>query len=134
MSASVKTRVVESLVDLAVDICIRELGTVTVMDVFVLICLFLNLALATNSNTEASSCLRVRLSLMLGAPGLLRHCRRLATPASRSPFYFLGYQRTMAVNSLDFYAGPLVWIDCEMTGLNPRKDKILEIAVRVFLS
>lgn len=26
--------------------------------------------------------------------------------------------------------GPLVWIDCEMTGLNPRKDKILEIAVR----
>jgi len=49
MSASVKTRVVESLVDLAVDICIRELGTVTVMDVFVLICLFLNLALATNS-------------------------------------------------------------------------------------
>lgn len=40
----------------------------------------------------------------------------------------------MAVNSLDFYAGPLVWIDCEMTGLNPRKDKILEIAVRVFLS
>lgn len=30
---------------------------------------------------------------------------------------------------LDFYAGPLVWIDCEMTGLDPRKDKILEIAV-----
>lgn len=25
--------------------------------------------------------------------------------------------------------GPLVWIDCEMTGLNPRTDKILEIAV-----
>jgi Exonuclease len=31
---------------------------------------------------------------------------------------------------LDFYDGPLVWVDCEMTGLNPRKDKILEIAVR----
>lgn len=30
---------------------------------------------------------------------------------------------------LDFYSGPLVWIDCEMTGLNPRTDKILEIAV-----
>ena len=30
---------------------------------------------------------------------------------------------------LDFYDGPLVWIDCEMTGLDPRKDKILEIAV-----
>lgn len=27
--------------------------------------------------------------------------------------------------------GPLVWIDCEMTGLDPHKDKILEIAVRV---
>jgi len=25
--------------------------------------------------------------------------------------------------------GPLVWIDCEMTGLDPRKDRILEIAV-----
>jgi len=27
--------------------------------------------------------------------------------------------------------GPLVWIDCEMTGLNPRTDKILEIAVLI---
>lgn len=26
--------------------------------------------------------------------------------------------------------GPLVWVDCEMTGLNPGKDKLLEIAVR----
>lgn len=34
-----------------------------------------------------------------------------------------------AMQPLDFYAGPLVWIDCEMTGLDPRKDKILEIAV-----
>ncbi|KAF8622716.1 hypothetical protein AX15_006807 [Amanita polypyramis BW_CC] len=25
--------------------------------------------------------------------------------------------------------GPLVWIDCEMTGLDPSKDKLLEIAV-----
>lgn len=31
--------------------------------------------------------------------------------------------------ALDSSAGPLVWIDCEMTGLNPRTDKILEIAV-----
>jgi len=31
---------------------------------------------------------------------------------------------------LDFHDGPLVWVDCEMTGLDPRKDKILEIAVR----
>jgi DNA polymerase III epsilon subunit-like protein len=26
--------------------------------------------------------------------------------------------------------GPLVWIDCEMTGLDPATDRILEIAVR----
>ncbi|EMD33121.1 hypothetical protein CERSUDRAFT_87446 [Gelatoporia subvermispora B] len=32
---------------------------------------------------------------------------------------------------LDFHAGPLVWIDCEMTGLNPETDKILEIAVLI---
>ncbi|KAF8996055.1 ribonuclease H-like domain-containing protein [Cyathus striatus] len=31
--------------------------------------------------------------------------------------------------ALDFAAGPLVWIDCEMTGLDPKKDKIIEIAV-----
>jgi oligoribonuclease len=35
----------------------------------------------------------------------------------------------MAAKPLDFNAGPLVWIDCEMTGLNPQKDKIIEIAV-----
>lgn len=27
--------------------------------------------------------------------------------------------------------GPLVWIDCEMTGLEPKRDRILEIAVIV---
>lgn len=27
----------------------------------------------------------------------------------------------------------MVWIDCEMTGLDPRKDKILEVAVRELL-
>jgi len=32
---------------------------------------------------------------------------------------------------LDFSAGPLVWIDCEMTGLDPHKDKIMEIAVLI---
>jgi oligoribonuclease len=31
--------------------------------------------------------------------------------------------------ALAFHDGPLVWVDCEMTGLDPRKDKILEIAV-----
>lgn len=33
------------------------------------------------------------------------------------------------IRTLDFRDGPLVWVDCEMTGLDPRKDKILEIAV-----
>ncbi|KAI0041349.1 ribonuclease H-like protein [Auriscalpium vulgare] len=33
--------------------------------------------------------------------------------------------------TLDFYAGPIVWVDCEMTGLNPDTDKILEIAVLI---
>ncbi|KAF8579631.1 oligoribonuclease [Ramaria rubella] len=32
---------------------------------------------------------------------------------------------------LRFADGPLVWIDCEMTGLDPQKDKILEIAVLI---
>ncbi|CAA7258998.1 unnamed protein product [Cyclocybe aegerita] len=32
---------------------------------------------------------------------------------------------------LEFLDGPLVWIDCEMTGLDPRKDRILEIAVLI---
>jgi len=27
----------------------------------------------------------------------------------------------------------MVWIDCEMTGLDTRKDKILEVAVRELL-
>lgn len=30
---------------------------------------------------------------------------------------------------LDVISGPLVWIDCEMTGLDARTDTILEIAV-----
>ncbi|THH05672.1 hypothetical protein EW146_g9837 [Bondarzewia mesenterica] len=32
---------------------------------------------------------------------------------------------------LNFHSGPLVWIDCEMTGLNPQKDKIMEVAVLI---
>ncbi|EIW80691.1 ribonuclease H-like protein [Coniophora puteana RWD-64-598 SS2] len=36
---------------------------------------------------------------------------------------------TWTPKPLDYNAGPMVWIDCEMTGLNPPKDKILEIAV-----
>lgn len=36
---------------------------------------------------------------------------------------------TQPRTNLTFDDGPLVWIDCEMTGLNPKKDKILEVAV-----
>ncbi|TFL07181.1 ribonuclease H-like domain-containing protein [Pterulicium gracile] len=35
----------------------------------------------------------------------------------------------MSSKTLGYEDGPLVWIDCEMTGLNHRHDKILEIAV-----
>jgi len=35
---------------------------------------------------------------------------------------------------MSFNDGPLVWIDCEMTGLNFRKDRLLEIAVCYFYS
>lgn len=34
--------------------------------------------------------------------------------------------RTTPLSASD---GPLVWVDCEMTGLEPKRDKILEIAV-----
>ncbi|KAI0332953.1 oligoribonuclease [Cubamyces sp. BRFM 1775] len=37
----------------------------------------------------------------------------------------------MEAKPLDWGAGPLVWIDCEMTGLDPRTDKIMEIAVLI---
>lgn len=30
---------------------------------------------------------------------------------------------------LDYGAGPMVWVDLEMTGLNSKVDKIMEIAV-----
>lgn len=72
---------------------------------------------------------------MLRSLALLRHCRsasfdlRIGHPS----LSFYRYARKMAtpIQPLDFYDGPMVWIDCEMTGLNPRKDKILEIAVRI---
>jgi oligoribonuclease len=49
----------------------------------------------------------------------------------RGIYVYNYYQRPpMPQGALDFNAGPLVWIDCEMTGLNPQKDKIIEIAVR----
>lgn len=72
---------------------------------------------------------------MLRSLALLRHCRsasfdpRIGHPSLR----LHRFARKMAtpIQPLDFYDGPIVWIDCEMTGLNPRKDKILEIAVLI---
>ncbi|KAI0365579.1 ribonuclease H-like protein [Pilatotrama ljubarskyi] len=37
----------------------------------------------------------------------------------------------MEFKPLHWQAGPLVWIDCEMTGLDPRKNQIIEIAVLI---
>ncbi|KIJ51301.1 hypothetical protein M422DRAFT_26722, partial [Sphaerobolus stellatus SS14] len=36
-----------------------------------------------------------------------------------------------AKGPLMYNDGPLVWVDCEMTGLDPDKDKIIEIAVLI---
>ncbi|KAI0034699.1 ribonuclease H-like domain-containing protein [Vararia minispora EC-137] len=41
------------------------------------------------------------------------------------------YQSSRDAKPLKFEDGPLVWIDCEMTGLNPQKDRILEVAVLI---
>ncbi|KAF5380556.1 hypothetical protein D9615_004707 [Tricholomella constricta] len=67
---------------------------------------------------------------MLWAPGLLRNCRRLRTPVIYPGTRTYRIRRSMA-KPLDFNAGPLIWVDCEMTGLDPRTDKILEIAVLI---
>lgn len=66
---------------------------------------------------------------------LLQRCRPFSSSATSSIIY-PQYAPRYLMNSrpLDFHAGPLVWVDCEMTGLNPRKDKILEIAVRLSTS
>ncbi|KAJ6611279.1 ribonuclease H-like domain-containing protein [Mycena sp. CBHHK59/15] len=37
----------------------------------------------------------------------------------------------MASKQLSYADGPVIWVDCEMTGLDPDKDKILEIAVLI---
>ncbi|KIJ65905.1 hypothetical protein HYDPIDRAFT_109989 [Hydnomerulius pinastri MD-312] len=68
--------------------------------------------------------------------------RLLSVPAKRSNLRFTGvrrqphfaaYNRTQMSTQgpLSFRAGPMVWIDCEMTGLDPKKDKLLEIAVLI---
>ncbi|KAF8967952.1 ribonuclease H-like domain-containing protein [Flammula alnicola] len=77
---------------------------------------------------------------MLGAFGCLRLSRSISTRLQ--PFCIVQTVihhrelQTMAtkpldIKPLDFNAGPMVWIDCEMTGLNPHKDQIIEIAVLI---
>ncbi|KAG5735161.1 putative oligoribonuclease, partial [Termitomyces sp. T112] len=63
--------------------------------------------------------------------GLLRRhiCRRSPLLSYQVRPISFRNQRVMAAKPLGFHDGPLVWVDCEMTGLDPRKDKILEIAV-----
>jgi DNA polymerase III epsilon subunit-like protein len=39
------------------------------------------------------------------------------------------YSRQEPMRPLTAEDGPMVWIDCEMTGLDPRTNRIMEIAV-----
>jgi hypothetical protein len=67
--------------------------------------------------------------------GVLRHTTRIApktivqSHTNRSRFYYRSRRQKMSQRPLSFGDGPLIWVDCEMTGLDPDKDKILEIAV-----
>ena len=61
---------------------------------------------------------------------------RISDMTSTVPIMSKTIQRTLSSPSvqstqkvLDSDDGPLVWIDLEMTGLNPKVDKIMEIAV-----
>jgi Exonuclease len=57
-------------------------------------------------------------------------CRPLSTLLNPHRSYIRPFRANSSMTRvLDFHDGPLVWVDCEMTGLDPRKDKILEIAV-----
>ena len=53
---------------------------------------------------------------------------RAATPTFRN------MSTSRSYGHLTYYDGPLVWIDCEMTGLDYKTDRILEIAVSAFAS
>lgn len=67
-----------------------------------------------------------RASLQLNVSSLSSAVTTLANdPLLTTPF------QNMSTSSglLTFYDGPLVWIDCEMTGLDYNTDRILEIAV-----
>ena len=68
------------------------------------------------------------LGLQFSKRASARTSRYLFRPSRR--YYPSMTSEQQPSTPLNFNDGPLVWIDCEMTGLNPSKDKILEIAVR----
>lgn len=65
-------------------------------------------------------------------------CRRFGSTPTCGAFLRYINPKTMAaaptsaapIKQLFAADGPLVWVDCEMTGLDLGKDKLLEIAVR----
>ncbi|KAI6029449.1 ribonuclease H-like domain-containing protein [Pisolithus microcarpus] len=65
--------------------------------------------------------------------------RHLLTTFGHSQRFLHIARKSLAMNlssmatpvPLNFQAGPIVWVDCEMTGLNPKTDKLLEIAVLI---
>jgi hypothetical protein len=67
----------------------------------------------------------------------LRYTRNFTSPASRPSHKARNLRKTRPImdpRQLSYGDGPMVWVDCEMTGLDPDKDKILEIAVSAFFS
>jgi len=55
--------------------------------------------------------------------------RKRILRATRIPRTGSALTSMATLGPMNFSAGPIVWVDCEMSGLNPRKDRLLEIAV-----
>jgi hypothetical protein len=70
---------------------------------------------------------RVRVTVVTRSP----HPPPLSSSSSCAVATTLFQNQNMSTSNeyLTFYDGPLVWIDCEMTGLDYKTDTILEIAV-----
>ncbi|KAF8306727.1 ribonuclease H-like protein [Clavulina sp. PMI_390] len=82
---------------------------------------FVPSAAPSTSATTTSTSLTPSASTMSTTPS--------ASTSTR--FSSRGQPSTRKTKPLQWADGPLVWIDCEMTGLNPRKDRLLEIAVLI---
>lgn len=63
------------------------------------------------------------LATAFGRKRILRTTRIPRTGSALTSMQTLG--------PMNFSAGPIVWVDCEMSGLNPRKDRLLEIAILI---